>query len=208
MKFEFDPLSLFKRDEERDGDAARQRLLIHPVTGLWNNAYRYLLVVQAQQWAAATGQAVYYVEADLSNLGGVNDSLGSNTLANTIYLGPVARMWRVRLSTIASLASDGWSIPFHHGGDEISGLIGGVHEISGKDGNSHPITGPLDALHRDVESYGRMVGLDEAPHPKGGPKGIGLYYGITRVFPGENPEEVFLRADSRVTIYKRSLKQP
>ncbi len=208
MNFDFDPLSLFKRDEQRDGDAARLRLLVDPVTGLWNNAYRHFLVITAQQWAAQTGKPVYYVEADLSNLGGVNDHLGSNTLANRLYLGPVARMWQVRLQVIASASSDGWSLAFRHGGDEISGIVGGVVEEASTPQKGHPITGPLDALHRDVASYGRMVGLEKAPHPKGGLAGIGLYYGITRVMPGEDPDEAFRRADARVTEYKRGFRQP
>lgn len=207
MNIPFDPFSLFKQDEERDGDAARMRLLVDPVTGLWNNAYRYFLVVQAQQWAAAEGRQVYYVEADLSNLGGVNEALGSNTAANSLYLAPVARMWQRRLELIAATVSGGWSLAFRHGGDELSGLIGGVDENAEDKSSGHPITGALDALHRDVILYGRMVGLDEAPHPKGGAVGIGLYYGITLVRPGEDPELAFARADKRVAVYKRSWKQ-
>ncbi len=207
MKFNFDPLTLLRGDEEREGDIARLRVLVDPVTGLWNNAYRYATIVLAQQWAAQTGEPLYYLEADLSNLGGVNEVLGSNTLSNRLYLAPVAHMWRVRTEQIARQGELGWSLAFRHGGDEVSALIGGVLEEPADKSNGHPISGPLDGLHRDVIEYGRMVGLDKTPHPKGGKQGIGLYYGFTRVTPGEDPEQAFSRADQRVAIYKRRWKQ-
>ncbi len=168
------------------------------LTGFEKAADREGTVRKAIAHNAATGTAAVYVEIDVRNLGGLNQSLGRQA-ADTVFA-QIASTVEREMASIGDLG-DAW--PFRHGGDEFSFVV-----VARRPGIS---AGQLEftvgaALTRAAAAVRQMTArFATVPHTKkGGPPGTGIAWGTSIIAAGSKPSDVFSTADRRVEQKKRA----
>ncbi len=147
---------------------------------------RFWTLEEAIRHVKETGEAAFYVEMDLRNLGGLNASIGS-TRANEVY-SAIAAIVRNELSAVASEAAF-----FRHGGDETSAFLVNTTEKAVREA--------IERVHQDVAKLATGYEINDIPHPKHRDddnfRGIGVHFGMVRLSARHenDPTLVFKQAD-------------
>lgn len=173
-----DPVTGFNRTEERDDTMDR--------------VADYLADNPDMQ-----GRAIY-VEADISNLGGLNDELG-NSAANTPFHDMVNIMYD-ELDAVGNKIEDFDIVPIRHGGDEVSFILFGVDK---KD-----VDAALKRGEQKVYDYTVSEGLDKLTHAKTNQKnyGTGIISASGIIDPDVDHNTNYSKADEVVEVRKKEVK--
>jgi hypothetical protein len=164
------------------------------VTGFFRVENRVPTVQRAQEFSAANDVPAWYVEADIANLGGLNDHFGNNhTLSNRVYR-DIADIFADEMAK-----SGARSIPIRQGGDEINAVIIG--------GSPESVQVAIRNASARVQDYAVANGLSEIPHPKGKAPGVGLYSGYSPIRPGRSLDEIFSEAAHQLDQGKKGAKE-
>jgi diguanylate cyclase (GGDEF)-like protein len=147
---------------------------------------RFRTLEKAIRHVQRTGEQASYVEMDLKNLGGLNDTLG-HAGANQVYKSIAA----VVLEELSAVASE--AVFFRHGGDEMSAFL--------IDTTEEAVRGAMISVQSRVSVLARRSGLDSIPHSKHKDdpcrRGVGVHFGVcmlTAEFE-KDPTLVFRHAD-------------
>ena len=144
-----------------------------PLTGWFTDRDRIPTIERAQQQVEDTGVDAVYVVADISNLGGLNLALGEE-VADVVF-----RNMAQIVGDKAAQIEGAESVPFRHGGDEISFVITGA--------NQEVVQQAMDEAAAEVSGYAEAIGIQDLPHAKAvtdkSRRGSGVYIG-TQVIEG------------------------
>ncbi|MCK4621284.1 MAG: diguanylate cyclase [Desulfuromonadales bacterium] len=164
------------------------------VTGFYKAEDRVPTIKRIQEHVKSTGEEAAYIEADISNLGGLNSKLG-HTGANRVYRG-ITDIFEAELNAISE-ESD--VVTFRHGGDEVSAMV--------VNATKEQVDAALEATEAKVQEYIKNEGLSDLPHPKhkGDPKkaGVGLYSLSSTITAEADFKEIFSEADQALEQQKK-----
>lgn len=148
------------------------------------------VVARGQEHADRTGDNVFYISWDVSNLGGLNNACGTEK-ANVHY--------RVFANILAQeLAALGAQvIPMRTGGDEGGMTVTGRFD-------AQQLQAALQRARQRIHAYAKQQDLAEIPHRKGdGRKGVGMHLGSAPVLKQLTLWQVFTLADLRMNASKK-----
>lgn len=144
-------------------------------------------------------EEAFFVEADISNLGGLNAHFKNNPEpANKVYR-QISDIYADELELVSKS-----TYHIRHGGDEFSTVaIGATQE---------QVNIASEKAKVRVEELMVKLGLDQIPHPKStkeSPKdpGVGLYFGNSKILEDSNPSTIFEESakgvdEGKTTIHK------
>lgn len=164
---------------------------VDEVTGFNKAPDRVPSLEAAQAYVQKTGDNAYYVELDVSNLGGLNNAVGRDA-ANADFR-VAGQMIKEELSAIGADVA-----MFRHGGDEMSAVVVGPGVKKAQ------VDAALAKAKARYDQYIADRGLSNLPHTKPGKApGVSFTYGVSQVGPKEAPTDVFRRADTAVEAMKK-----
>ncbi|GAA0721233.1 diguanylate cyclase domain-containing protein [Dokdonella soli] len=144
---------------------------------------------RAQQWTAETGKPAAYVEADLTNLAGLNNRLGASG-ADEVYRAATESMHQ-RLADIGAAVT-----PVRKGGDEVGFVVGGA--------DASAIHEAMNQARQDVAEMAAERGLTDLPHSKADrAPGFGFHFGVAGIEPNTPLKDTFRAAD-RLVEYRKN----
>jgi GGDEF domain-containing protein len=162
------------------------------VTGLQKAENREPTMKRAIEHVSETGEQGHYIEADITNLGGLNDKLG-HTGANKVY-NKFATIFAEEMDNIGADATK-----FRHGGDEISAIV--------VNASKEQIDAALTKARDRIATYTKDEGLSEIVHPKHRRnkemRGTGLIFGTSEITENKEAGDIFSEADISVEETKR-----
>ena len=163
------------------------------VTGFYRAEHRIPTVKRAQEFAEANDVPAYYVEADIANLGGLNDHFGNNhTHSNRVYR-DIADIFSEEMNKAGDQ-----SVSIRQGGDEINSVVIG--------GSPESVRAAIGNITARVRDYAEANGLSDIPHPKGKAPGVGLYSGFSEIKPGRALDDIFSEASHVLDQGKKESK--
>lgn len=154
------------------------------VTGLYRGEELDPTIVAVQEAA----EPAVYVEADLTNLGGLNAKLGTSG-ADT-PLRQFAETIRDELETV------GATVGIRKGGDEMGFVVTGATEPA--------VAAAMDSARQKFAALMAEQGFADLPHTKAGlPPGVGLHYGTSEIVAGMPVRDILRTADTQVEARKK-----
>ena len=159
------------------------------VTGFYLNTDKVPTVERAIKHVEETGQPAHFVEADISNLGGLNTHFNNNhELSNKVYRS-ISDIFKEEMDNAGSTA-----VKIRHGGDEFNAVIIG--------GNDASIRMAMENTQRRVAEMIKAQGLDTIPHPKHPDDltraGVGVYLGSSKIEPSKSLDEIFAQSSAEL----------
>jgi GGDEF domain-containing protein len=184
-----------------------------PVTG-FGIAPEHIPMLVSAVAAARAGGKVFYVEADVHNLGGLNAALTYEE-ANVVFA-HYAKILRENLEGVITGAGvrGGQLCAVRHGGDEFSFVVMAEDGLA-----KEALAAALDTTRTEISAYVARYALPsggwfsarclgEIAHPKhaidptGRYKGTGLHLGVVPVPPLDLPEDpIALRAELKKPVF-------
>lgn len=135
------------------------------VTGFYRENQLKPTISRAQDYVRDTSNTAHFVDADIANLGGINNHFKNvKSDADRIYRG-ISDIFKEELDK----AGKQEAIPVRKGGDEISAVVVGSTDKSVKEA--------IGRAKERIAAYVKEQGLSDLPHPKGGAPGVGLHMG-------------------------------
>lgn len=173
---------------------------IDPVTGFYKAEQRAETMDRAKEYLNNSNVDGFYIEVDLSNLGGLNTAKGHSG-GNKIY----RRIARVLSSALSNgLGKDDAAydqVNFRHGGDEMSFFV------FGDTLNRSSIEEILRRAQETVWKYARSEGVHEIPHAKHKDDptkvGVNFYFGVAPIVADQASDQIFGQADKQVESSKK-----
>lgn len=152
------------------------------VTGFHLASDKAPTVKRAVEFVKKTDADAHFIEADISNLGGLNSHFKNNhEQANKVYR-QISDIFAEEMDKIGKVA-----VKIRHGGDEFNAVVIGA-----------PDEMVLQAMQNTQARVAEMMqkqGLDKIPHPKHPDDltraGVGVYLGHSRIRPDSTLDEVF-----------------
>lgn len=139
------------------------------VTGFHREGELKPMVERAQEYVKTAGRTAHFVDADIANLGGINNHFKNvKSDADRIYRG-ISDIFKEELDK----AGKQEAIPVRKGGDEISAVVIGSTDKSVKEA--------IARAKERIAAYVKEQGLSDLPHPKGGTPGVGLHMGSSPI---------------------------
>lgn len=158
--------------------------------GFFKKELRIPTLQRALDFRKKNTLAAFYVEADIINLGGLNQTLGHSG-ANTVF-NRLSTIFKEELEAAGPLDA----VFFRHGGDEISATVIGPREIQ--------LRQALKNCSDRIDDYISRSELSKIPHTKlGRPSGTGMNIGYAEIQPSSTIEQVMATADQRIEQQKK-----
>ena len=156
------------------------------VTGFYKAEDKNATVLRAIKYAKETGGKAYFIDADVANLGGLNEHFkNDHGPANAVY----RDMANIAYEELQKAGNQ--VMPFRHGGDEFSFVVIG--------GTPEGIDSAIKSARVRITDYAVKNGLDQVEHPKHRGalqyRGIGVYFGQAEI-NGEQKIGSILKAAS------------
>lgn len=155
-------------------------------TGLLSNESMIRTVKRAAEHSKASGEEAHYFEADIMNLGGLNQAISPGEADKVLK--QLAAFLEDQFAT-----REGVHLSFYKkGGDELGGVVVGMSE---KD-----VLGALNRAKRAADQWienAEVAGkrIKEVPHTKPGKApGTGFVFGTTKIEEGDEPKVAIDRA--------------
>jgi hypothetical protein len=163
------------------------------VTGFEPASAKAPTVKRAMDYVSKTGQTAHFVEADISNLGGLNSYFKNNAEpANKVYR---------QISDIFAeeMANAGLkTINIRHGGDEFNSVVIG--------GTDQAVREAMQNAKDRVNALMKESGLDVIPHPKykddNSRNGVSLYLGHTNIDSSKTLDDIFNQSSQELNESK------
>lgn len=177
---------------EEQAEAFAPRIETDGTTGYYNKRELEPAIERALQHSQDTGEATFYAEVDLANMGGANKAKGSNVRFDNEFYAPMATMLREEVESVG-----GDVIPVRAGGDELGFVVANATEQDLQ-----------TALSRAADKTAQMAvdqGMGDIINPKypnSSERGITLYFGVTPILEGKSAQEVRQDADTQVNLNK------
>lgn len=165
-----------------------------PTTGYFQKRDLEPTIERARQHVEETGEPGIYVETDISNMGGGNAKLGTRQFDEQFYT-PAANIMREELEGTGADV-----IPVRKGGDENGFIVvNGAPEV---------VEQAMRSAQARIAELAQETGLSDVPHTKeearaAGLRGVGLYYGLSNIRPGDSVSQILSDADTLVEARKK-----
>jgi GGDEF domain-containing protein len=164
------------------------------VTGFYDGRTddaKLALMERAQKHVADTGEPAAYVSADISNLGGLNDSVGNRAEVANVHYRALAQIMDAELRQIGMDV-----VPMRTGGDELGAVVIGADRLAAQSA--------FDRITAQIADYTQRNGLDNLPNKKRPEDlGIGLHLGASDIPAKGIPKDIFDSADLGVNQSKQ-----
>lgn len=156
---------------------------------------------RAQKHRKETGEEAHIVYSDISNMGGGNEYFadkGGEVAFDEQFFIPMAQKLVENLQVNAPEAD---IVPIRWGGDELNHVI--------VNATSDQIDQAMQATLGDISKLNKELGLSDIKHksmPDSPERGVGLYYGVEGIEPGEKLGDIMKEVARKVALNKLERK--